>query len=177
VGFELEQVRASSSGKGSIPFEIERKFLVDVAKLRADPTYDELDVDLITQGYISSSPVVRVRTVTSNLAQGAVTGFLTVKGFGYFSRPEYEYEIPAEDAFQLLHMAETKLTKTRHTIGRFVVDQFHHYLEGLWLAEIELSSEDEQFDKPAWLLEEVTFNPAYHNVNLARSNYLDGKLI
>jgi adenylate cyclase len=98
--------------------------------------------------------------------------FLTIKsGTTTLSRDEFEYEIPVEDALAMMHSMELKtLTKTRYEIElnqhKWEVDVFEGKLEGLIIAEIELRSEDEYFDKPTWLGEEVTFDSNYLNANL-----------
>ena len=138
--------------------EIERKFLVEAAHLPPLPAADELH-----QGYLARDPAVRVRLRT--LPGGARHGFLTVKGRGLVARAEFEYEIPPDDAVQLLQLCATALRKQRFTLGRWEVDFFPD--RGLWLAEIELDSEAEAFDRPAWLGAEVSGDARYQNVNLA----------
>ena len=138
--------------------EIERKFLVDAAQLPPLPAADELH-----QGYLSRDPAVRVRLRT--LPGGARHGFLTVKGRGLVARAEFEYEIPPDDAAALLLLCATSLRKQRYTLGRWELDHFPD--RGLWLAEIELASESEAFDRPEWLGEEVSGDARYQNVNLA----------
>ena len=141
-----------------MPLEIERKFLVREALLPALPPPSKL-----TQGYLSVTPVVRVRLSTS--PSGIETGALTVKGSGLLTRAEFEYAIPPADAQQLLALCARKLSKSRHVLGRWEIDHFEG--RGLWLAEIELSDEAEPFDRPPWLGDEVTQDPAYSNARLA----------
>ena len=138
--------------------EIERKFLVDAALLPALPPADELH-----QGYLAKDPAVRVRLRT--LPGGGRRGFLTVKGRGLVSRAEFEYEIPPADAAELLALCATSLRKRRHLLGRWELDFFPD--RGLWLAEIELGSESEAFERPPWLGAEVSGDASYQNVNLA----------
>ncbi len=138
--------------------EIERKFLVHERLLPALPAPEELH-----QGYLSVEPVVRVRLVSP--AEGAPHGKLTIKGAGLLSRAEFEYEIPAADALQLLGLCGRSLRKQRYRLGRWEVDHFAGLM--LWLAEIELASEDEPFERPPWLGEEVTQDPSYSNSRLA----------
>ncbi len=145
--------------------EIERKFLVRPELLPELPAPDEL-----FQGYLATEPAVRVRLKTP--PQGAPRAYLTIKGAGLLSRAEFEYEIPAADARQLLQMCGRSLQKRRYRIGRWEVD--HFFDRGLWLAEIELAREDEPFDKPAWAGEEVTSDPAYSNVRLAATSAARG---
>lgn len=137
--------------------EIERKFLVRAELLPELPPALEL-----RQGYLSVDPVVRVRLVASRDGESAE---LTIKGAGLLSRAEFNYAIPPADARQLLALCPRKLAKRRHTLDRWVIDHFPD--RGLWLAEIELASEDEPFDRPKWLGQEVTQDPRYTNSNLA----------
>lgn len=139
--------------------EIERKFLVRKERLPKDlPEGDELE-----QGYLGVDPVVRVRLV--NGRDGTRHAELTVKGKGLLSRAEFNYPIPDEDAEALLAMCARSLRKVRRKVGRFDLDHFRD--RELWLAEIELRDEGESFEKPSWLGEEVTGDPAYSNSSLA----------
>ncbi|SRR6267142_1841067 len=139
--------------------EIERKFLVRKEQLPKElPEGDQLE-----QGYLSVDPTVRVRLVTG--PDGTRHAELTIKGKGLLSRPEFNYPIPDEDAEALLAISRRSLRKVRRKLGRFELDHFRE--RDLWLAEIELSDEREGFDRPPWLGEEVTFDPAYANSRLA----------
>lgn len=149
--------------------EIERKFLV------VGP-YSEQAVrqTRIVQGYLSSVPerTVRVRIKGDK-------GFLTIKGIGNASgasRFEWEREIPAAEAEQLLAICEPGvIDKVRFLVpaGKhtFEVDEFHGDNEGLVVAEVELGSEDEQFPRPEWLGVEVTGDPRYFNSMLMKHPY------
>ena len=155
--------------------EIERKFLV-----KGDFRSEAFGALQITQGYLCSVPerVVRVRLKGDR-------GFLTVKGPGNatgVARFEWEKEIPAEDAEAMLALCEPGvIDKTRflvkNTDGKHTweVDVFHGDNDGLTVAEIELSDEDEPFDRPAWLGVEVTGDPRYYNAMLAREPYKNWK--
>ena len=149
--------------------EIERKFLV------LGDFHDEVfkSVD-ITQGYLRDGKGVRFRV---RVADGR--GILTVKGKRDASgimREETESEIPFDRALALLVRCRGMvIEKTRHLVrntdGRHIweIDEFHGGNEGLVVAEIELSSPDEVFDRPSWLGKEVTADPRYHNSSLIRS--------
>lgn len=148
--------------------EIERKFLVIGEAWRglAQGT-------LYRQGYLNSAKerTVRVRTVGDR-------AFLTIKGLTVgASRVEYEYEIPFEDGnFLLDNLAEKPIIeKKRYRIpqGKFVweIDEFFGENQGLIVAEIEMESEDEAFDRPEWAGQEVTGDPRYFNSNLIRHPY------
>lgn len=146
--------------------EIERKFLVQGEfKSLADTSYR------ITQGFLSSVPE---RTVRIRIRDHQA--FLTIKGKGNasgMSRYEWEKEIKIEEAKELLLLCEPGIIdKTRYlvTAGKhvFEVDEFYGDNQGLILAEIELSSEDESFLKPEWLGEEVTGEVKYYNSALTK---------
>ena len=143
--------------------EIERKFLVagEAWRTLAEGTR-------YRQGYLSTvkERTVRVRTIGD-------MGFLTIKGISVgATRSEYEYEIPAGDAEEMLDdLCETPIIeKNRYKIplGDVIweVDEFFGVNDGLIVAEVELQSEDQAFDKPEWIGEEVTGDPKYFNANL-----------
>ncbi|MDR0544633.1 MAG: CYTH domain-containing protein [Odoribacteraceae bacterium] len=141
--------------------EIERKFLV-----RGEFKSRAFHAARVAQGYLSSAPArtVRVRVMDDR-------GFITVKGEGAISRFEWEKEIPVGEARELLALCEPGIiekTRYRVQVGRhvFEVDEFRGAREGLIVAEVELAAEDEPFERPEWLGEEVTGNPAYYNAAL-----------
>lgn len=146
--------------------EIERKFLVT-----GDFKHEAFKVMRIIQGYLSSVPdrVVRVRLKGEQ-------GFITVKGAcsaSGVSRFEWEKEISRDEALSLLQLCEPGvIDKTRYYIrnvdGKHVweVDEFHGDNDGLVMAEVELSTETDSFDKPEWLGKEVTGDPRYYNSSL-----------
>lgn len=146
--------------------EIERKFLV----LSNDFIKEAFTQNRIVQGYLSSNPerTVRIRIKGNK-------GFLTIKGKGNESgttRLEWETEIPLEDAEKLLLLCENGvIEKVRYEIkfGKhvFEVDVFSGENEGLIMAEIELQSEEEIFEKPVWLGKEVTNDVKYYNAYLS----------
>jgi len=145
--------------------EIERKFLVKET-FRKYVTAEQR----ITQGYLSSHPERNVRVRVKGQK-----GFITVKGISNesgMSRFEWEKEIPLAEAEELLQLCEpTAIIKIRNIVefaGKiFEVDEFFGENEGLILAEIELESEDEEFDKPVWLDQEVTGDIRYYNSYLS----------
>ncbi|RFZ85440.1 CYTH domain-containing protein [Mucilaginibacter terrenus] len=149
--------------------EIERKFLVDHAKWQA---ISKPEGRLFKQGYILSDDhrVVRIR-VTDTVA------YLTLKGSTTgITRSEYEYEIPIADGNEILNdLTVSKIEKTRYEIevggNTWEVDVFTGDNAGLIVAEIELNSEDQQFEKPDWVLQEVSTDNRYHNSNLAVTPY------
>ena len=150
--------------------EIERKFLVkgDVWRSLAEGTK-------YRQGYLNSAKerVVRVRTINDK-------GFLTIKGITVgATRSEFEYEIPLEDTdFMLDQLCEQYLIeKNRYKIklGDLIweVDEFFGRNDGLIVAEVELTSEDQEFEKPDWIGEEVTSDPRYYNSNLVKEPFTE----
>ena len=149
--------------------EIERKFLV-----AGDFRCEASGADRITQGFLSSVPG---RTVRVRIRGGR--GWLTVKGpVRGLTRFEWEKEIPVAEAEQLLGLCEPGIIdKTRWLVpsadGRHTweVDEFHGDNEGLVVAEIELSSEEEAFPRPAWLGREVTGERRYYNSCLTKQPY------
>lgn len=132
----------------------------------------------ICQGYLNSVPerTVRIRIKGDR-------GYITVKGLtseSGMSRYEWEKEIPVEDAIDMLRLCEQGvIDKTRHIVevtdgnvtNVFEIDEFHADNEGLVIAEIELSSEDEEFLRPQWLGEEVTSDSRYYNSYLSAHPY------
>lgn len=155
--------------------EIERKFLV----ISDDFKSIAFVKNRIAQGYLSTNPerTVRVRVKGEK-------GFLTIKGEGNssgLSRFEWEKEIPLEDADQLLKLCEKGfIEKIRHEVlvGNhvFEVDVFEGENDGLIVAEIELESETEVFEKPNWLGEEVTGIEKYYNAFLSKNPFLDWEI-
>ena len=147
--------------------EIERKFLVDQSSLPSDINGTEYSQSYIS---INESGVVRVRIKEE-------TAVLTIKSGGLeISRDEFEYDIPLEDAKALQNIFIIEIIyKTRYNIiykgKKWEVDQFHKQNKGLWIAEIELESEEESFDVPEWVLEEVTGDEKYYNSNLSKHPY------
>lgn len=144
--------------------EIERKFL-----LKGERWREEAERSLyMRQAYLGGDGVsVRVRfegdLARLNIKQSRVGS----------SRYEFEYTIPLVDARRLMQLANGGSTeKTRHYVRHagmtWEIDEFHGENEGLIVAEIELESEDQEFERPDWVGEEVTGEERYYNVALAR---------
>ncbi len=146
--------------------EIERKFLVSGDAWRQGAALR------IAQGYLNRD---KQRTVRVRIA--GEQAFLTIKGLSTgATRAEFEYAIPTADAEQLLALCEGPLVqKTRHTLVHggctWEVDEFEGDNAGLVVAEIELTSEDQPFDRPPWLGPEVTHDARYFNSSLAAHPY------
>ena len=147
--------------------EIERKYLV------MSNSYKQMAVARyhICQGYISreKTGTVRIR-ITDDKA------YLTIKGkptAGHFARYEWEKEIDVQEAKELMHLCQgTIIDKTRWIVPaaedglKWEVDEFHGKHEGLTLAEIELTSEEQEVEKPDFVGEDVTSDPRYYNANM-----------
>ena len=150
--------------------EIERKFLVKSEEFKAI----SFAKNEISQGYLNSNPerTVRVRIKGNQ-------GYLTIKGKGNetgMSRMEWEKEIPVDEAKMLLNLCESGvISKMRYEVkfGNHVyeIDEFFGENQGLVIAEIELQSEDEAFEKPDWLGKEVTNNEKYYNSFISKNPF------
>ena len=147
--------------------EIEHKYLVIGDAYRRDAC----EKSEVVQGFLSRDPE---RTVRVRMRDGK--GFITVKGKGNgAAHPEFEYEVPADDAVRLLDLCEPPvIVKTRYIVmhegNRWEVDEFHGDLQGLVIAELEVPSEDYQFPLPIFIGQEVTGDPRYYNSQLGINN-------
>lgn len=150
--------------------EIERKFLVTSDAYRQEATSQTR----IAQGFLNTDPsrTVRVRIMGDK-------GFLTVKGASNDSgttRFEWEIEISTAEATNLIDLCESGiLEKIRYevSVGRhlFEVDEFLGENKGLVVAEVELNHEDEKFERPKWLGDEVTGQRKYYNSQLSKTPF------
>lgn len=150
--------------------EIERKFLV------TDDSYRQLAYkkSRIEQGYICSA---RGKTVRIRIRDEK--GYITIKGpsnASGTSRYEWEQEIPLDDAEELMALCEPgRIEKVRYLVNfaghTFEVDEFHGDNEGLIVAEVELGSETEPIELPAFIGEEVTGQTKYYNSFLMKQPY------
>lgn len=153
----------------SMAQEIERKFLVS-GEFRSQAFAQSR----IIQGYISSA---RGRTVRVRIRGDK--GYLTIKGASNASgtsRYEWEKELPLEEAKELMKLCEPGIIdKTRYLVRSgnhiFEVDEFYGDNEGLVVAEVELKSEDETFQKPDFIGTEVTGDIRYYNSQLMKKPY------
>src|ERR1700753_399812 len=146
--------------------EIERKFLVDHekwAKLDKPEGTDYQQVSMVSNEH----QTIRVRISDKQ-------GYLTLKSkISSMSRKEYEYEIPLEDGIEILEAFTKQGTeKVRYLIsfaGKvWETDVFLGDNAGLIVAEIDLKSEDEPFEKPDWVTYEVTDDGRYSNAALSK---------
>jgi len=149
-------------------YETERKFLV-----KGDFKSHSFRQIKIKQGYLSvTGTIVRVRTKDRE-------AFITIKNApkeGSITRHEWEYEIPVDDAEEMLRLCcDCIIDKTRYLVSAgnhiFEVDEFFGSNEGLVIAEVELRQEDEPFERPEWLGEEVTGDIRYYNSYLSIHPY------
>ena len=142
--------------------EIERKFLVQhegwksscVRRIR------------IRDGLIASENGRKVRVrIADDRATIAVKG--RERGF---SRAEYEYDIPRADAEEMLRMCDYRAEKTRHIVPHagsiWQVDVYEGVLSGIVIAELEMNNEEQAFELPDWIGEDVTDNPKYKKINM-----------
>lgn len=149
-----------------MPKETERKFLI-----RGEFRHLSVRKSEIIQAYLSIDPEKTIR-----LRIEGRKAFLTIKGRpqeNSITRDEWEFKIPAAYAAEMMKLClPGKIEKTRYIIPSgghyYEVDEFHGKNEGLVIAEIELQSESEQFEKPGWLGEEVTGKPEYYNSSLKK---------
>ncbi len=148
--------------------EIERKFLLCGTQWKKEAKSTRM-----RQGYLNDDKerTVRVRIVGNK-------GFLTIKGKNNGAvRTEFEYEIPFQDADRMLDELALKplIEKTRHVVQHaghtWEIDEFEGDNLGLIVAEIELTSESEVFDKPDWIGKEVTGDTRYYNSSLVKHPY------
>lgn len=148
--------------------EIERKFLV-----RGDAWREGATAEPIRQGYLHATKDISIR-----VRRTGGHAFLTVKGSQVgATRAEYEFEIPVDDAEAMLGALCQRplIEKVRHTLDHrgvtWEVDVFEGENAGLIVAEVELDSEDQNVALPQWVGAEVTNDPRYLNVNLAKNPY------
>jgi len=152
-----------------MPLEIERKFLVDTRKW--NPTGKGTG---FVQAYLSiePNPTVRIRIAEEK-------AFLTIKGRSEtISRPEFEYEIPVDEAQEMMKLAiSNPVKKIRYEIMHegflWEVDVFLGKNDGLVIAELELESENQAFPRPDWLLAEVSGDRRYYNSFLSEHPFLE----
>jgi len=147
--------------------EIERKYLVK--KLPKLDNYSFADFE---QSYISTNPVIRLRSINHR------DYILTVKSKGYLSREEFELPLTEEQYVNLLLKAEGNIiSKRRYFIPlenglTAELDVYHKNLKNLFTVEVEFDTEEQakSFIAPDWFGEDITYNPAYKNSSLSKSS-------
>lgn len=144
--------------------EIERKFLVTEIPV----ALQQYKCRTIEQGYLSTTPVVRVRRDNDDY-------YLTYKGSGMMSREEYNLALTKESYEHLLKKADGNIiTKKRYEIpnGSYIIelDIFEGLFEGTILAEVEFPTKEEalSYNPPFWFGEDVTNSGDYHNSNMSK---------
>jgi len=156
-----------------MPIEIEHKYLVDKIKwqeIKADRSVEMIQAYMVSE----ADKTIRVRIAGEE-------AFLTIKGKTKgASRAEFEYEIPVDEAKELIEKFCTKTVEKRRFYVVFrgktwEIDVFSGKNEGLIVAEIELDSETEQYDKPDWVTKEVTSDFKYTNSQLAKHPFCEWK--
>ena len=158
-------------GGKKMGLEIEKKFLIKYLP----ENLSEYECHTLIQGYLNTSPVVRVRK-EDNLY------YLTYKGSGLLSREEYNLPLNEEAFLHLLSKADGNvISKCRYKIPyayedkifTIELDVFDAPFEPLIIAEVEFDSEDDanSFITPEWFDKDVTFDPAYHNSNLSKKQF------
>ena len=149
--------------------EIERKFLV-----RDRAVLDAATGIAYRQGYLSTDPGRTVR-----IRRAGDVGYVTIKGVSRgATRAEFEYEIPLDDAVELLALCQRPIIeKTRYRIDHagltWEVDVFEGDNAGLVVAEVELPSVDTVVEIPPWVGDEVTGDAQYFNANLVKHPFRD----
>lgn len=148
--------------------EIERKFLMNLNHWPKNEKGLQYE-----QGYlaITKKGITRVR-----IKEDKSTLTIKSKGTG-LSRDEFEYQIPTEDAKKLLHLCNNDIiSKTRYKVMSnnkiWDVDEFHGKNKGLWIAEVELESENEEIVLPKWVEKEVTYQKKYYNAYLSKYPFI-----
>ena len=147
--------------------EIERKYLID----RLPENLEQYECKHIEQGYLNTDPVVRIRKSNDKYT-------LTYKGAGLMCREEYNLPLTKESYEHMRPKADGILiSKTRYLIPEkdgltIELDVFDSPYEGLYLAEVEFSSEEQalSYNPPVWFGEDVTNSGKYHNSRLSQGN-------
>ena len=147
--------------------EIERKFTIKTLP----PNLEEYPCHIIEQAYLNTSPVIRIRRQDAQY-------FLTYKGSGMMAREEYNLPLDQDSYAHLLPKADGNIiSKKRYLIPlppyTIELDVFAPPFSGLVIAEVEFTTQEEAnaFLPPDWFLEDVTFDPAYHNSNLSQKKF------
>lgn len=151
--------------------EIERKFLIKAENLPSDLSqYPCLHIE---QGYLCTDPVVRIRRQNDDY-------YLTYKSKGFLSREEYNLPLTKQSYEHLKEKADgIVISKDRYVIPEenglsIELDIFHQAYEGLLLAEVEFSSQEdaESYIPPLWFGEDVTYSSKYHNSTLSKGDWV-----
>ncbi len=155
--------------------EIERKFLLASDAWRSQVSRSQR----LVQGYLVSAAAVTSGAARSSVRVriGGEQAWLNIKSSNLgLARQEYEYEVPLADAEAMLaRLCDGVVEKIRHYVAHanheFEVDEFFGANDGLVVAELELDSIDEAYERPDWLGQEVSSLPRYYNLNLIAHPY------
>lgn len=155
--------------------EIERKFLLASDAWRSRVSRSQR----LVQGYLVSAAAVTSGAARSSVRVriGDDQAWLNIKSSNLgLARQEYEYEVPLADAEAMLaRLCDGVVEKIRHYVAHanheFEIDEFFGANDGLVVAELELDSVDEAYERPAWLGREVSSLPRYYNLNLIAHPY------
>lgn len=155
--------------------EIERKFLLASDAWRTEVSRSQR----LVQGYLVSAEAVTSGAARSSVRVriGGDQAWLNIKSSNLgLARQEYEYEVPLADAEAMLaRLCDGVVEKIRHYVAHanheFEIDEFFGANDGLVVAELELDSVDEAYERPAWLGQEVSRLPRYYNLNLIAHPY------
>ena len=157
--------------------EIERKFLINDESEIFQELIAQLTGTTISQGYLNTDPIRTVR-----VRQKGEEGFITIKGKQVgIRKPEYEYAVPLEDVVSMMQMCDEKVEKIRFTTKAglalngqpliWEIDIFKGLNTGLFIAEVELTNENDKFEIPQWIGKEVSEDLRFANSNLAKHPY------
>jgi adenylate cyclase len=160
-----------------VPIEIERKFLLKNNNWLEQVSHSTK----IRQAYFAhgASPDQPAKASLRVRIDGEKANINIKSATLNMKRMEYEYPVPVAEATEMLDQLceQPQIDKTRYRIKSgqhtWEIDEFYGDNQGLIVAEIELTSEDEHFEKPDWLGEEVTDDVRYYNVNLIKQPYKD----
>lgn len=155
--------------------EIERKFLLASDAWRSQVSRSQR----LVQGYLVSAAAVTSGAARSSVRVriGGDQAWLNIKSSNLgLARQEYEYEVPLADAEAMLaRLCDGVVEKIRHYVAHanheFEIDEFFGANDGLVVAELELDSVDEAYERPDWLGQEVSSLPRYYNLNLIAHPY------
>ena len=155
--------------------EIERKFLLASDAWRSQVSRSQR----LVQGYLVSAAAVNSDAARSSVRVriGGDQAWLNIKSSNLgLARQEYEYEVPLADAEAMLaRLCDGVVEKIRHYVAHanheFEIDEFFGANDGLVVAELELDSIDEAYERPEWLGQEVSSLPRYYNLNLIAHPY------
>jgi adenylate cyclase len=156
--------------------EIEKKYLIDQHSFYNEAYSADLPTTLIEQGYLQKDDHIAIRVRIKDKVKASLDVKVRITDE---VRLEFEYDIPLDDAHQMLEHVYV-IRKRRFDLGdHLTVDEFLSDLSGLYLAEKEFGHEEEMeiYEFPSWCTKDVTSDPTYINCNLMDKKYSDGKVV